>query len=477
MPVSAVLNDLRSALKARDRASINATTRALLDGDAALGAQWRAIAMVMAQNGEVSMAADAISRFAAAEGNSPTARYEMAALLHRVNRIDEALAVMRQIPEEVPSVATHGYVVGTLLSKLGDFTGARQHLMRAVETGPANGHNWLALAMAGDAWADPVVAERIVDPAGPIDDATFGERQYARGIVHAGLGDHEAAFSAFASGAGHISRQRPYNAVRDSDVAQTAAEFDRRRIAAIASRITIPTDRPIIVTGNPRSGTTLVQQLLRGHSAVSGGDELGFARILGQDIGGFSLAALEKYVAGGAAPDQPAALYLHLADERFGKTGRFVDKTLTASRTLATIAAILPEAPLIWVRRAPEDCAWSCFRTYFLSGHDWSWSFETIAQHFRLEDELLARYLKALGDRLLVVQYEDLVRDPEAVLPDLLGHCGLAMESDVLELENHRGAINTTSVSQARRPVNTSAIGASAPYRSHMQAFIDAYSA
>ena len=150
--------------------------------------------------------------------------------------------------------------------------------------------------------------------------------------------------------------------------------------------------RPIFVTGLPRSGTTLVEQILASHSAVAGGAELSLFAILGRDIGGLTHRAYQAWRARGGDPQALRDLYHHLAAVRFPAPGRIVDKTLATSRHMGVIATLFPDAPIIWVRRAPHDCAWSAFRNYFLKGVEWSWSLDTIGDFFTQEDRLFAHW-------------------------------------------------------------------------------------
>jgi hypothetical protein len=166
---------------------------------------------------------------------------------------------------------------------------------------------------------------------------------------------------------------------------------------------------------------------------------------------------------------------LHLLSERFGATGRIVDKTIDVSRCMGLIAAALPDAPLIWMRRDPLDSAWSCFRTFFIHGVAWSYSLTDIAHHFRLEDDLMAFWKAQLGDRLLVVPYVELVEEPAAWTARLLAHCGLGEEAAAYTPHLTERTVATASSLQVRRPINRDGLNVAAPYRSHLQPFIDAY--
>jgi hypothetical protein len=164
-----------------------------------------------------------------------------------------------------------------------------------------------------------------------------------------------------------------------------------------------------------------------------------------------------------------------LLHERFPMPGRIVDKTTDTSRKLGIAAAVLPEAPLIWLKRDPLDCAWSCFRTCFMAGIRWSNALDDMAYNFRLEDRLLAQWQRNLGDRLLVVPFEALVTEPELWIRTILAHCGLAEEPQVFAPHENRRAVATASAMQVRQPINRRGIGSAEPYREYLEPFVRAY--
>jgi hypothetical protein len=161
--------------------------------------------------------------------------------------------------------------------------------------------------------------------------------------------------------------------------------------------------------------------------------------------------------------------------ERFGPEGRVVDKTLNHARFMGLLLHTMPKAKVIWLRRNPEDCALSCFRTYFSASTPWSWSLVDIAEYFLSEDKLYQHWMALYSDRILSVPYEELVSDPETWIPRILAHVGLPFEESVFkETENHR-SITTASVVQARKSISPDRIGVANGYTELMKLFRKAY--
>jgi tetratricopeptide (TPR) repeat protein len=481
MKVSDVMGasaQLKEALARRDRAETNRVVAMLLDGQAPLGEQWRGIAQLMQVSGEFTLASRAIDAFVAGSGNKAAARYAKVVLLTQFGRLQEAHDLLASLPADVPDRAGHAYVLGNTAMTLGRVEAATRYLLETLDHRPGWGPAWLSLATAANLAEGPIgerlLAERAAaERQGPADLARY---YYALGKLHADRRQHDESFAAFSRGAELLRAHAPYSRAgneRNAAAAMTGYQpgfFERMRRQA-----TSDTGRPIFVTGLPRSGTTLVEQILASHSAVADGGELNIAQHMAVAAGGVSGDDIERYVANGGSIDALGGLYLHLLAERFGQEGRIVDKTIDASRMIGLIAAALPDAPLIWMRRDPLDSAWSCFRTFFIHGVAWSYSLTDIAHHFLLEDQMMAFWQAQLGERLLVVPYAALVDDPAGWTARLLAHCGLADEAAVYTPHLTERRVATASALQVRRPINRDGLNVAAPYRRHLQPFVDAY--
>jgi len=445
-----------------------------------MGDQWQALANFALRNGEIALARKAIELFVEAHDGAPSAQYQKAALLERAGALREAYDLMRTLPADTPDPASNAYSRGTAALFLGDLEEARAQLERATSLRPDLGAAWLSLATCADLASEPALAERIFAAQPHMMRAPPAERAayfYAAGKARADLGEHEPAFMAFSRGAQTMKPLTAYDRATDRRHAEESLHgYSADGVAAIARRQVSPTARSIFVTGPPRSGTTLVQQILTSHSGVSGAGELGRLPLLADDIGGHAFPALHAWVeARGAAP--AADLWEHWLKELFPAPGRAVDKSIDTTRFIGLTAALLPEAPLIWLCRDPLDCAWSCFRTFFIAAMPWSYDLEDIAFHLRIEAALRERWQDILGDRLLVVPYEALVDDPSGWTRRILGHCGLSEEPQAFVPHERARTVTTASVMQVRRPVSRAAVGSAAPYREFLQPFIAAYGA
>jgi tetratricopeptide (TPR) repeat protein len=465
------LRRLKPALEQRDRAPILQLCRTLLDGEAPIEGQWRPIARVLLQLGALHDARRAMALLVDQSGGAAGVRFEQAVLLAQTGHLSEAWTVARELPEDVPSLADRAYFVGTTALNLGHMKEARSALSSATAIRPGSGQAWLALSSTGSMGGE--AGDRLIAAAPALTEASWLERAtylYAVGKVHGDRGEHDRAWRAFRDGAAIAAAHRPHDRAADARSAEQATVgWTAETLDAFRAPHRSHGQRPIFVLGLPRSGTTLVQTILTAHSTVTAGDELGALSLALRTV----RAPLEQVLARPDDAERVVALYAELAAERLGSGPRFVDKSLDTSRLLGIAAAILPQASFVWVRRDPLDCAWSCFRTWFSRGIDWSWSLSDIADHFRIESGLMRHWQTVLGRRLLLLDYEALVDEPEIQIKRLLDHCGLAHERGPFAPHEAAGDITTASVSQVREPINRKGIGASAPYRAHLPPLLE----
>ncbi len=468
------LGDLQRLLAARDRAGINAVLADWLDHDADIGDRWGIFADILAQHGAWTLALRAVRRHRAAMPGDPARRFAEAVMLARAGRNAEARDIAAAIARASPGDARINHFMGALASEAGRFDVARDHFLAVLAINPLSAQTWLELsAIHRFSVGDPLLDRLRKTAAGAIGQEPRAPLFYALGKALDDVGDVDAAFAAFAAGAALVASERGYDAAADRAQADaTIRDWDRAVLPPFGH--TTGSTR-IFVTGLPRSGTTLIEHSLASHPAVMGGGELNLLSIVAEEAGGVGPAALAGFVRRGRSVAELPALYDHLIGERFSPGARIVDKTLDASHMLGLVATLMPDAPIVWVRRDPLDTAWSCFHTYFSRGVPWSWSQIAIAVHMAQQDRLFDFWRERLGGRLLCIDYEALVTDPDRWIRRIESHAGLLHDPRTLAPHETDRTVLTSSVAQVRRPINRRAIGAGGRFQHHLTAFRDAY--
>jgi tetratricopeptide (TPR) repeat protein len=293
-----------------------------------------------------------------------------------------------------------------------------------------------------------------------VPEADAAKLHYALGRARESSGEHDAAFRHFATGARLRRAGITYDpAALTACVAASTSLFTPEFFAAHAGS-GCAADAPIFVVGMPRSGSTLVEQILASHSAVEGAGEL---RVLGEIAaglqGGQPMAALPEIIAGLDAVAL-ARLGERYMDEtrqfRLQGRPRFIDKMPDNFRHAGLIRLILPNAKIVDVRRSAMAAGFAAFKQYFQdrqTGQDYTYDLAEIAAYRRDYVALMAHYDAVQPGRIHLVQYERLVTDNEAEIGRLLAACGLAPEPGCLRWWETARAVQTPSAQQVRRPV------------------------
>ncbi len=381
-------------------------------------------------------------------------------------------AAVAAAPESAHPLAAQG----AFLQELGRFDEAQTALRRAIALRPNDGHLYSTLYTGTRARPDdpliPAMQAAFDDPAtAPENRMQFG---YALAKAMEDTGARDRVFTYLRPANDLMKARHPYDiARRERQVADYLAMFEG---ADWNRAIPDATDAaPIYVTGLPRSGTTLVEQILASHPEVTGGGELGhgFARLhlalspaLGKARGRLplddaALAGLGRQVAEDMARAVPGA-------------ARPTDKGITSYMLLGPIRLALPKAKLVAVHRDPRDTLLSMYRNRFAPGrHLYTYDLQQLARYYHGFRKLTDFWRGALGGAVHEIRYEDLLADPEARVRDLLAACGLDWAPECLSFHTNTRRVETLSVHQVRQPLYSSSLGAWRRHEEDLAGMID----
>jgi tetratricopeptide (TPR) repeat protein len=219
---------------------------------------------------------------------------------------------------------------------------------------------------------------------------------------------------------------------------------------------------PIFVLGMPRSGSTLIEQILASHSMVEGGGELPYIVMLTSSLAGADKKRYPEVLAEMTAEQMLAigeSYLYHTRSHRDEQLPYFTDKMPANFTHVGLIHMALPHARIIDARRHPLDTCVGNFRQLFAQGKNMTYDLYELAEYYLEYDRIMAHWDAALPGRVLRVHYEDVVADLEGQTRRLLDYCGLPFEDACLNFHRNQRPVNTASSEQVRQPIYADSVG------------------
>jgi tetratricopeptide (TPR) repeat protein len=392
------------------------------------------------------------------------ARIGLAETLQEMARLDEAIATLKEAIAIRPKDAELLAGLGVALMEKGDIAGAAAMARAALAANPGMAKAWMLLAQAKrqtepDAELAAMQAEHLRAPA---DSVARMQISFGLGKANDDLRIYDRAFDYFAEA----------NAIRRKgiayDAARTRAEFESMKATFDEDFFRthrpgdIDDDTPIFVVGMPRSGTTLVEQIIASHPQVYGAGEL---NILKMAIGkGFPPDMKGGFPAGiRDLPDKVFAdagrAYLDLLNKSFHGYRHVTDKMPGNFLLIGFLHMMLPKAKIVHCARNAAATCLSIFKTHFRGdGHLYSYDLAELADFHNLYTDIMAHWHKVLPGVVHDVRYEDFVADQEGATRALVDWLGLPWSDKVLAFHETDRPVRTASAAQVRQPMYTGSV-------------------
>lgn len=284
------------------------------------------------------------------------------------------------------------------------------------------------------------------------------------------LGQYEEAWSYFIKG--NKLTETPYDAVAHRLRTENMKKFYSHAGMMALPKSTIDTKRPIFIVGMPRSGTSLVEQILAAHPKVFGGGELTYMSDV-RDVIMQRPGADENWPSCVRELKQEdlnrlAGIYLEHLHGLSTSAERVTDKMPHNFFELGLIQMLFPQAHIIHCNRDPMDTCVSIFQQNFLLEHDYSKSLYHIGVHYHQYLDLMSHWRSHLSIPFLDVQYEELVDNPENIVRQMLEHCNLEWYDGCMDFHKVKRQVNTASFDQVRQPIYKKSVQRWRNYEPHL---------
>jgi tetratricopeptide (TPR) repeat protein len=431
------------------------------------GAARHNYAVVLHRQNRTAEALREVERLLEADPRNAGGRNLKAAILARIGELQQSTAIYARILEEYPQQPKLWQSYGHALKTAGRQPESIAAYRKSIELTPGFGEAYWSLANLKTFRFSPA------DVATMLGQLTRGDLSTEdRFHFHFALGKALEDASDYARSFEHyVEGNRLRRSVIDYDPEDLSDRVRRSKAlftpAFFAERAGCGAQAPdpIFIVGLPRSGSTLIEQILSSHSAVEGTMELPDIDTIARQLGGRkrrSEASAYPDVLGTLGADELRALgerYLEQTRiQRRSAAPCFIDKMPNNWEHAGLIHLILPNAKIIDARRHPMSCCFSVFKQHFARGQRFSYSLEDVGRYYRDYVDLMAHFDEVLPGRIHRVTYERMVEDTEGEVRRLLAFCGLPFEAACLRFYETERAVRTASSEQVRQPIYRDAL-------------------
>ena len=420
------------------------------------------------------------------------ARQNMAMLHLRKYRLAQALAEAQSLLEVEPENPAFINLEGVALARIGDYADASLRFEAVLKQRPRSSRIWLSYGHSlktvgrsaesvgayrraiefqptlGEAWwslanlksirfgaSDIEAMEQALRTGSRLTDDDRLHLHFALGKAHEDACSPEPAYRHYAAGNAIRAKQLHYDP--GPVEALVAAAIERLDVSFFAARQGQgdPAADPIFIVGMPRSGSTLVEQILASHSTVEGTHELPDMEMLARSLGPIDAGHIDALFR--CEPRQLATLgAAYLKSTRvYRKTGRslFIDKMPNNWAFVPMIRLILPNARIVDARRGAMACCFSNFKQHFARGQAFSYRLDHLARYYKAYVRFMSHIDRVLPGAVHRVSHEDMVADTDAQIRLLLQSLGLPFEPACVRFWETERAVQTASSEQVRRPI------------------------
>lgn len=425
------------------------------------------LGMVAKQQGDLKTAVTLMEKALSRKPDYPEVQYNLANTYWELEEVDKALVCYNRSLEGNPGHENALINKGRALQQMGRSREAAHCLRQAIRFNPDSGKAWENLSLNAEDPLTDTELEQLRAVLGRMDPRAGAARylHFALGNAWRARRNNDMAFVHYAAGnhLASLGHPLPTTEYQERAFDNITDRFDASRLSALRGGGNAG-ERPIFVLGMPRSGTTLVEQILVSHPRVMAGGE---RHDLQRTIEAYRARRNPGAVFPEWVTDLEKGELTHMGQgylDRLPKPARpgqdrITDKMMANYRYIGLIHLALPKAKIIHVRRSPADNCLSCFLQNFTNGHHYSFDQFRLGLYYRAYHRLMANWRNILPETaFLDVRYEDVVAEPAAQVERLLAYCGLGFDEACLRFFETDRTVRTASMNQVRQPIYKKAV-------------------
>ncbi len=407
----------------------------------------------------------------ALEPDKPESHMVYAGVLGVAGRHQDAIAAYQTTLELAPQKAAAMCGMAHHLKTVGEQDEAIRQYRACIAAKPDHAEAYWSLANLKTFRFEKaeVAALELLVRDGELPDEGLCMLHNALGLEYDARGDYDAAFSNFERCNTLRRKQESYDPV-DTEAThdRVISFFDETRLRQGATTEVTPV--PVFIVGLPRSGSTLIEQILASHSQVEGTHELSD---LAKVVRRFRGRRNEQFpqTLNGLKAEGWARLgrdYLASTEKHRGGAPFFIDKNPNNFVFTGLLKLAMPNAKVIDARRHPMDSCFGSYKQLFASGQPFTYDLTELGEYYLQYQRLMEHWHRVLPGFVLDVQYEHVVADLENEVRRILDFCGLPFEESCLNFHQTRRAVKTASSEQVRRPIYASSVNAWSNYEEHL---------
>jgi len=424
-------------------------------------------ALALSKQDKFDASMDEVKRLIKIDPNNIAYKTLHAAVASSAGRFEEAHAVYEDVLAHAPDAVTILTSYGHSLRYSGQGEKAATIYRRAIATDSGHGDAYWSLANLKTVKFTAAEAEDMTKRLRALkgDSPDKYHLAFAVGKALEDLNDYTGSFDAYKAGNEIKRRYSGYDSKDNTERVDDSIAVCDDKFMAQFNDGGHPDASPIFIVGLPRSGSTLLEQILASHSQVEATAELHFiSRIAAQLEGSRKRGELRRYpkLLADLSGDERFALgqqYLDACSVYRSNGKKFIDKLPNNFMHVALIRAILPNATVIDARRSPMAACFANFKQLFAEGQPFTYSLEDIGNYYVDYQRLMSHWQQVMPRQCLTVEYENVVTDLEGQVERMLEHCGLAFEDACVNFHENDRAVRSASSEQVRQPIFRGGLG------------------